>query len=151
MSSDPRFVIVAPTSTPRCTILANAHISLVDSKMSGNVKNTVGKAEEAIGNMTGLESFQTSGKKRQAEGDVESKQAQAQGYIEGTKDRVAGTVEDVKGSLTGDSSQEVSGGCPGFLRLFAAADNRPMIREGSQREGQGAAGCKRVVIPSQIL
>ena len=77
--------------------------------MSGNVKNTVGKMEETIGNVTGLESFQTSGKKRQAEGDVEHKQAQAQGYVEGAKDRVVGTVESMKGSLTGDTSEEVSG------------------------------------------
>ncbi|KAF9645455.1 hypothetical protein BDM02DRAFT_3120219 [Thelephora ganbajun] len=79
------------------------------SKTSGNVKNTVGKVEEAIGNLTGLESLQTSGKKRQAEGDVEYKQAQAQGYVEGTTDRVSGTIENVKGSLTGDTSQEISG------------------------------------------
>jgi uncharacterized protein YjbJ (UPF0337 family) len=151
MSSDPRFVIVTPTSIPHRTILADAYVSLVDSKTSGSVKNAVGKLEEGIGSMTGLESLQTSGKKRQAEGDVESKQAQAQGYVEGTMDRVTGTVEDVKGSLTGDTSQEISGRCFGFLRLLAAAYNRPMIREGSQGDGQGATGGKQVVIPSQIL
>jgi len=106
--------------------------------------------EEAIGNTTGLESLETSGKKRQAEGDVEFKQAQAQGYVKGAMDYVAGTVEDVKGSLTGDSSQEVSGGCFGFLQLLAAADSRPIIREGSQREGQGTTGREQVVIPSRI-
>jgi len=151
MSSDPRFVIVTLTSVPRPTILADSYFSFVGSKTSGNVKNTVGKAEETVGNMTGLESLQTSGKKRQAEGDVELKQAQAQGYVEGTMDRVSGAVEDVKGSLTGDSSQEVSGWCFGFLYLLAAADNFGLFREGSQREGQGAAGCKQAVIPSQIL
>ena len=65
--------------------------------------------EETIGDTTGLESWQTSGKKRQAEGDVEHGQAKAQGYVEGTKDRIAGTVEDLTGSLKGDTSQEVSG------------------------------------------
>ena len=114
------------------------------------MKNTVGKMEEGIGKAAGLESLETSGKKRQAEGDVEFKQAQAQGYVKGTTDYVAGTVEDVKGSFTGDSSQEVSGGWFGFLQLLAAADNGPMIREGSQREGQGATGREPVVIPSQI-
>jgi len=67
--------------------------------------------EEAIGNATGLESWQTSGKKRQVEGDAETKQAQAEGYVEGTKDRVVGAVENMAGSVTGDTSQEVSGGC----------------------------------------
>ena len=88
--------------------------------MSGNVKNAVGKTEETIGNVTGLESFQTSGKKRQAEGDVECKQAQAQGYVEGTKDRVVGTVENLKGSLTGDTSQEISGMCSYFAHLHCS-------------------------------
>ena len=119
--------------------------------MSGNFKKAVGAVEETAGKTTGLESLETSGKQRQAEGDAEFKQAQAQGYAEGTKDRVVGTFEDMKGSLTGDSSQEVSGGCFGFVHLLGAVDNRAMIREGSQREGQGAAGRKRVVIPSQIL
>ena len=119
--------------------------------MSGNVKSTVGKLEKAIGDTTGLESLQTSGQKRQAEGDAEFKQAQAQGYVEGTAERVAGTFEDVKGSLTGDSSQEISGECLGFLYLLTAADNRPVIREGSQGDGQGATGCEQVVIPSQDL
>jgi len=124
MSSDPRFVIVTPTSASalRPTILADAYVPPVGSKTSGNVKNTVGKVEETVGNMTGLESLQTSGKKRQAEGDVELKQAQAQGYVEGTMDRVGGAVEDMKGSLTGDSSQEISGGCIGFLYSLTATD-----------------------------
>ena len=88
--------------------------------MSGNVKNAVGKMEETIGNVTGLESFQTSGKKRQAEGDVEFKQAQAQGYVEGTKDRVVGTVQNMTGSLTGDTSQEISGRCSCFTSLLGS-------------------------------
>ena len=91
--------------------------------MSGNVKDAVGKAEEAVGNLTGLESWQTSGKKRQAEGNVEHKQAQAQGYVEGTKDRIVGTVENMKGSLTGDTSQEISGACFSFPHLFRPAEN----------------------------
>lgn len=101
--------------------------------------------------MTGLDSFKTSGEKRQTEGNVEHKQAQAQGYAEGTKDRVTGTLENIKGSLTGDTSQEVSGGCFRFLYLFGnPADNLPMIRGHSQGEGQGSAGCERVLIPPQI-
>ena len=126
---------VTPTSVPRPIILADAYVPSVGSKTSGNVKNTVGKVEETIGNVTGLESFQTSGKKRQAEGDVEHKQAQAQGYVEGTMDRVTGTVENIKGSLTGDTSQEVSGGYFCFSYSFNLTDNRPVIRGRSQGEG----------------
>lgn len=134
MSSDPRFVTVTPS--PRCTILANAYISFTDSKVSGNVNNTVGKVEEAVGNVTGLESLQTSGKKRQAEGDVEHKHAQAQGYAEGTMDRVVGTVENMKGSLIGDTSQEVSGGCSSFPYLPESADN-PCLWSGGVRKEKG--------------
>jgi len=65
--------------------------------------------EQAIGDVTGLESWKTSGQKRQAEGEVETKQAQAQGYVDGTKDRVVGAVENTVGSVTGDTSQEISG------------------------------------------
>jgi len=123
MSSDPRFVIITPASALRSTILADTYAPPVGSKMSGNVNNAVGKMEETVGNMAGLESLQTSGKERQVEGDVELKQAQAQVYVEGTMDRVGGAVEDMKGSLMGDSSQEISGRCFGFLYLLAAADN----------------------------
>jgi uncharacterized protein YjbJ (UPF0337 family) len=91
--------------------------------MSGTVKNTVGKMEETIGNLTGLDSWKTSGKKNQAEGDVEHKQSQAQGYTEGTKDRVVGAAENMAGSLTGDSSQEISGGYFGLSHPLNPAGN----------------------------
>ena len=100
--------------------------------MSGNVKNTVGKMEETIGNTTGLESWQTSGKKRQAEGEVETKQAQAEGYVEGTKDRVVGAVEGMAGSVMGDSSQEVSGGCLVSNTRLALLTTSMLIRRCSQ-------------------
>jgi len=79
------------------------------SKTSGNVKDNVGKVEEKIGDLTGLESWKTSGQQRQVEGNVEHKQAQAEGYAEGAKKRVVGTFEKLKGTVTGDTSQEVSG------------------------------------------
>jgi len=66
--------------------------------------------EQAIGETTGLDSWQTSGQKREAEGEVETNQAKAQGYVEATKDRVVGAVQNMVGSATGDTSQEVSGG-----------------------------------------
>jgi len=67
------------------------------------------KVEEKIGDLTGLESWKTSGQQRQVEGNVEHKQAQAEGYAEGAKKRVVGTFEKLKGTVTGDTSQEVSG------------------------------------------
>ena len=77
--------------------------------------------EETIGNVTGLESWQASGKKRQAEGEVETKQAQAEGYVEGTKDRVVGAVEGMAGSVMGDTTQEVSGWC------FVSSTRLPLL------------------------
>ena len=109
MSSETRFVAtISPPTSSNC-IIADAHTRFVDSKVTGSVKNTVGKMEETIGDVTGLESWKTSGKARQAEGEVEHKKAEAQGYVEGTTDRIAGNVESVVGSVTGDTSQEVSG------------------------------------------
>ena len=78
----------------------------------------MGKVEETIGDLTGLESWKTSGQKRQAEGNVEYKQAQTQGYVEGTKERVQGTFDKLTGSVTGDSTQEVSGTFFGFPHSF---------------------------------
>jgi len=79
------------------------------SKTSGKVQNTLGKAEEAVGNVTGLESWKTSGQERRAEGDVEHKEAQSQGYVEGTKDRALGKKDQLAGAVTGDTSQETAG------------------------------------------
>lgn len=117
MSSDPRFVTVHSShpSPPISLPSLHANVWLVYSKASGSVKDAVGKVEETIGNLTGLDSFKTSGQQRQAEGNVEHKQAQAQGYVEGTKDRAVGTYEKVKGSLTGDTSQELTGWSPFLL------------------------------------
>jgi uncharacterized protein YjbJ (UPF0337 family) len=60
--------------------------------------------EETIGNVTGLESLQTTGKERQ----VEDKQARAQGYADGTVDCITDTFRNVAGPLTDDTPQEVS-------------------------------------------
>jgi len=73
------------------------------------MKNTMGKVEETIGDVTGVQSWKTSGQQRRAEGDVEHKQAQTQGYTEGTKDRLVGKKDQVAGAVTGDSSQEAAG------------------------------------------
>jgi len=65
--------------------------------------------EQTVGGVTGLDSFTTSGQKRETEGEVETKQAQAQGYVEATKERVTGAIQNVVGSVTGDTSKEISG------------------------------------------
>ena len=79
------------------------------SKISGDAKNLLGKAEETIGDVTGLQSWKTSGQERQAQGDAEHKQAQAQGYVQGTQDRVVGKKDQVVGAVTGDTTQETTG------------------------------------------
>lgn len=73
------------------------------------MKNTLGKVEESIGNVTGSESWKTSGQERRLEGDTEHKQGQAQGYTEGVKDRVLGKKDQVGGALSNDTSQEAAG------------------------------------------
>lgn len=62
-----------------------------------------------IGNATGLESWQTSGRDEHAQGEAEYKAAQAKGYAEGAVDRLGGKKDAVVGAVTGDRQQEVSG------------------------------------------
>lgn len=64
---------------------------------------------EAIGNMTGSESWQQSGKKEHTEGEAEYNAAKTKGYAEGVMDRASGKVDAVVGAMTGDRSQEASG------------------------------------------
>ncbi|TRM63473.1 hypothetical protein BD626DRAFT_402220 [Schizophyllum amplum] len=79
------------------------------SKSSGQYHSTKGNVVEAIGNATGLESWQTSGKQEHAEGEGEYNAARAQGYVEGTGDRISGKKDNVVGSITGDKSQQAQG------------------------------------------
>ncbi|KAJ7650760.1 mismatched base pair and cruciform DNA recognition protein [Roridomyces roridus] len=78
-------------------------------KLTGQYHSVKGTIVETIGNMTGLESWQTSGKEEHAAGEAEYKAAQAEAYVEGTVDRVSGKVDSVVGAVTGDKSQQTQG------------------------------------------
>ncbi|KAG7090315.1 hypothetical protein E1B28_011912 [Marasmius oreades] len=79
------------------------------NKTSGQMHSTKGTVVEAIGNVTGLESWQQSGKEEHAQGEAEYKAAQAKGYAEGVSDRVGGYKDSVVGAVTGDKSQQAAG------------------------------------------
>ncbi|TFL02356.1 hypothetical protein BDV98DRAFT_565692 [Pterulicium gracile] len=79
------------------------------SKANGQFHSAKGTVVEAVGNVTGLQSWQTSGKQEHAEGEAEIKAAQAKGYAEGTADRATGYKDSVVGAVTGDKVQQTSG------------------------------------------
>lgn len=62
-----------------------------------------------VGNATGSESWQTSGKQEHAEGEAETTAAKAKGVAQGAYDQVSGYVSSVAGAITGDKGQQASG------------------------------------------
>ncbi|KAF7289306.1 hypothetical protein MIND_01392400 [Mycena indigotica] len=79
------------------------------NKTTGQYHSTKGNVVEAIGNVTGLESWQKSGKEEHAAGEAEYKAAQAHEYVEGATDRMHGKGEAVWGAVTGDKTQQAKG------------------------------------------
>ena len=119
---------------PSSHLIADVDIWLANSKISGGVKDAVGRAEEKIGDLTGFKLFQTSGKERQAEGEVEHKQTQAQGYAEGTKDYVTHTFDKWLDPSRA-TPHEISGGC--LVSRIRSTQQSTDVRLGDVRKEKG--------------
>ena len=120
------------------------------SKVNGQFRSLKGTAVEAIGNLTGSESWTQSGKEEHAQGEAEYKAAQAKGYAEGTVDRLAGKKDAVVGAVMGDREQEVSGKpltkchASGWVQWLTGC----CCRQCPPRQGRGPAGPQQELLSS---
>lgn len=79
------------------------------NKTTGQFHSTKGNIVEMVGNLTGSESWQQSGRDEHAQGEAEYKAAQAKNYAEGAVDRLSGKKDAVLGAVKGDRQQETAG------------------------------------------
>jgi len=79
------------------------------NKTSGQFHSVKGTAVETVGNLTGSDSWKSSGKEEHTKGEAEIKAAEAKNYVEGAGDRLEGKKDSIVGAVTGDKSQQVSG------------------------------------------
>lgn len=108
------------------------------SKTTGQYHSVKGTVVETIGNVTGAETWQKSGREEHAQGEAEYKGAQAKGYADGTIDRLGGRKDAVVGALTGDRQQETSGTFPLQVLLVAETLNW-LLWLGNIRHDKGEA------------
>ncbi|KAF8069182.1 mismatched base pair and cruciform DNA recognition protein [Lyophyllum atratum] len=79
------------------------------SKVRGQFHSLKGSLVEAVGDVTGSESWKQSGRQERVQGEAEYRAAQTKEYAEGAIDRLGGKKDAVVGAITGDRAQEAKG------------------------------------------